>query len=295
MMRRLMRACVAMAIAILVSGVVAGCTPARLKSPRARLEAAESWALAIGDGMLAGEPETVAARFADYDLVVVDGVDATPEHVAALQDEGTLVVGYLSIGTIEPDRPWTDELMPNALELWQEWGEYYADVSAEDYRTIVTGEVAPDLLGKGFDGLFIDNIDMVATHSNQALGMSELVVALSTLVHQEDGVLIAQNGFGVIEQLQLWGSLDGWNREDVSWTYDFEHEQYLRADAVAHLAAIEELTAARERGVVTFATDYTAEGDRQAALAAVEAAEEAGALPFVSDIGLTRLTSGGVR
>lgn len=278
---------VAAALAI----AVAGCTP---PTARERLHDAETWTFAIGDGTLDDSAEAVAERLGGSDLVVIDGESASPEQVAAVRETGAVVVGYLSVGTIEPWRGWYGEVAQHTLEYWPEWDEYYADVSAEEYRATVADEIAPALLGKGFDGLFLDNVDMVESHPEQAGGMRALIEALSALVREDGGVLLAQNGFDVMERLGLWDEIDGWNREDVTWTYDFDAGEYVRVESAEQAVALDELRRARERGVVTLATDYTAPGDADAVAEAAAAARSVGALPFAGDIGLTRPDARGV-
>src|SRR5689334_4717776 len=84
-----------------------------------RMAGVRSFALALGDG--------AANRDLDgYDLVVVDG--STPaRRVKQLRAGGAIVLGYLSVGTIESYRSWFKAAKPYRLELWDDWGEWYAD------------------------------------------------------------------------------------------------------------------------------------------------------------------------
>ena len=82
-------------------------------------------------------------------------------------------------------------------------------------------------------------------------------------------------------------AIDGWNREDVTWTYDFERQRYVHQRPGATRAALAELRDMQSRGLVTTATDYTRAADHRALDEAVANACGAGALPYVSDIGLT--------
>ena len=155
---------------------------------------------------------------------MVDGEEASAGVVSALQDEGSVVLAYLSVGTIEKWRSWYDDLRRYRLSAWQDWkDEWFADVSKGGLRDALADEIAPGILAKGFDGLFLDNVDMIEPkrHKKQRDGMRELVARLGEVVHSDDGLLFAQNGY--------WGSrvpaaaaLDGWNREDVTWAYDFD-------------------------------------------------------------------------
>ncbi len=279
------RATVAVAAAICV--LAAAVTPA---AENGRALPPQSFAFAIGNGNLAGGPEQVAERLGEFDLVIVDGELARADEVAALRARGVTVLGYLSVGTIEKWRSWYRRLKRFRLGAWADWkDEWFADVSKAKLRRRITTEIAPRLLAKGFDGLFLDNVDMVETrnHAPQRDGMRELVLALSTLVHGDGRVLFAQNGAPVLDKLGLIDAMDGWNREDVTWSYDFDRRRYVHLRAGETRAALRELSEMAARGLVTTSADYTGAGDDEAAAEAVANACSVGATPYVGDIGLT--------
>lgn len=251
----------------------------------------DSWAFAIGSGTLQG---VRGGRYADYDLVVLDGQEAKHRHIDAVHDAGGLVLGYLSVGTIERYRPWYRRLKPYRLEAWKDWkGEFFANVRKRGYRRQIARRIAPRLLAKGFDGLFLDNVDMIEGHRRQARGMRKLVRRLSGLVHADGGYLFSQNGYSILGP--LIGDLDGWNREDVTATYDFDRDRY-RVNGPRRIAGAQrELRKVAEAGLVVTATDYTKRGRGRIARGAVANACEAGALPYVSDIDLRRTPRGAAR
>jgi polysaccharide biosynthesis protein PelA len=253
-----------------------------------RLGMVKSFAFAIGSGDLRGDPAAVAARYEPFDLAVVDGEEAGRGEVRAMRRSGTLVLAYLSVGTIEPYRSWYRLLRPYRLpSRFEQFGEWYARVNAAGYRRAIAGRIAPRLLAKAFDGLFLDNTDMIETHRRQTPGMRRLVALLSRRVHHDGGFLFSQNGESVIGPMLR--RYDGWNREDVTSTYDFESRSYRRVSRAEHAAALAALRRFRDRGLLTLATDYTAANDAGTRRRAVTAACGAGALPFVSNIGLTRI------
>jgi uncharacterized protein (TIGR01370 family) len=243
-----------------------------------------SFALALGLDL--EDPESVAP-LAGYDIAVLDGEGASAATIADLQDGGTTVLAYLSAGTVEPGRPWfaAAEDEPWLLDHWDDWDEWYADVSEPGMRSLIA-DAAEEELAKGFDGLFLDNTDMVQAHPDQRPGMIELVAALDAAAGP-DRVIWAQNGDPIAAGIA--DHLDGWSHEDVSWTYDFDTEAYVRVSDDDHEAAIAMLTILSERGLEVTATDYTDGTDDGAAREAASAACDAGAIPFVSDIGLTRI------
>ena len=155
-----------------------------------RLRGVHTWAMAIGTGALAN----VMRRPGAFDLVVVDGEEIRRAQVLKLRRHGTLVLGYLSVGTIESYRWWHSAADPYKLELWGDWGEWYADVSRLGFRDLIANRVAPGMLNKGLTGLFLDNTDMVETHAAQRPGMQRLVRRLARLVHSRNRLLFTQNG-----------------------------------------------------------------------------------------------------
>jgi uncharacterized protein (TIGR01370 family) len=247
------------------------------------LDEVETWALALGSGQLrAGATD----RLGRFDLVVIDGQEAGPSQVAALRRQGTIVLGYLSVGTIEPWRPWYRRAKPYRLrDRFEEFGEWYAATSRAGYRRLIARRVAPRILRKGFDGLFLDNTDMIENHPRQGRGMRRLVATLDRLV--EDRLLFTQNGERVIGPTLR--HYDGWNREDVTRTYDFDRGRYAPVPRRARRSARRGLRRMAEAGLLVTASDYVARGARRATNAAVRAACVAGALPFVTDIALRRL------
>jgi uncharacterized protein (TIGR01370 family) len=207
--------------------------------------------------------------------------------VRKLRRHGAIVLGYLSVGTIESYRWWYAAASPYRLELWGDWGEWYADVSRPGFRQLLAARVAPRMLAKGLHGLFLDNTDMVETHAAQRAGMRALVARLARLVHGRGKLLFTQNGDSSIGPTLR--HYDGWNREDVSWTYDFDREQYVRVGSAERAAALAAIRRIRGRGLLVTTTDYLPRGRRDAASQAIRTSCRAGALPYVSDIELSRV------
>ena len=267
-------------LALLVA-LIAAVPGSATAAPRdERLGDVRDFAFAIGSGAL-DKP------LGEYDLVVVDGVEASRRRVAQLRRRGAVVLAYLSVGTIERGRPWSRAAARFRLDRLEEWDEWYADVNARGYRRLVAGRVAPSLLRKGFDGLFLDNTDMVEEFKKERAGMRALVRALSALARGRGGLLFSQNGQASIGPLLPF--YDGWNREDVTSTYSFKRKRYVRtspAQLADAQAALRRISAA---GLLVTTADYTAAGDLATEQAAVANSCAAGAIPFVGDIGLRRL------
>jgi endo-alpha-1,4-polygalactosaminidase (GH114 family) len=271
-------------------------------SPAGPSPAPQSWAFAIGNRTVDGSAAEVGGRLGRFELAVVDGEEANAAKIEAIHDEPgeTTVLAYLSVGTIEKWRGWYQAVKQYRLKAWQDWkDEWFADVSRAGLRRTIADEIAPEILDKGFDGLFLDNTDMVETrnHRPQRAGMEKLIEMLDELTESRGDLLYAQNGGpGMLEGYDNQGveplisHFDGWNREDVTWTFDFDRREYVRNGRSDRLDALEELRQIHDQGLVTTATDYIEldDGVSQGECKAVGNAEGVEALPYVADIGLTR-------
>jgi len=272
-------------IATLALGISIGTGSSAKSSSATRLASAHSFALAIGDRTLMGN---LNKRYASFDLVVVDGESARARDVTAIhRASGGLVFAYLDVGTIESYRGWYKAAKRYRLEYWGDWGEWYANVNAPGLRSLFLKRVAPAMLAKGFDGLFLDNTDITETHPAQKPGMRALVAALSRLTHARGKLLFAQNGAGVNWPLRRF--YEGMNFEDVSFSYDFDRQAYTRNGRSAVARAQKGIRRFRRAGLKVTATDYLPAGDRRDVTVAVRNACAAGALPYVSNIALTRV------
>lgn len=285
MMRRWVEALLVMLVlstVALLAGKPSSTAIGAVRDPR--LARVHSWSFAAGDGALLG---SLRARYAPFDLVVLDGEAASASQVSLLRGMGKVVLAYVSVGTIERYRSWYAAAAPYRLDYWGDWGEWYADTSHTGYRDLMTHHVAPALLAKGFNGLFLDNTDMIADHPRQRAGMIQLVHALALLVHRRHDFLFTQNGEGTIGP--MLHDLDGWNREDVTSTYDFGSRGYRRVSADDSNSARQALRDIAAAGLLVTAIDYARADDSAAIATSVRNTCQSGALPYVSDINLTRV------
>lgn len=210
--------------------------------------------------VFAGYP---ASTLAGYDMVVVDAVpdregraDTSREDVAELRSRGTLVLAYLSVGTVERWRHYAGRV-PAAWTLgtvaaWE--GERYVDPGRPGWRTILRDE-ARRLAHEGFDGLLLDNLDVTEGFPRARPGV---VRAVRELRRAAPGlVLVAQNGLSVIDSVPI----DAIVHEDVFSRAERGYRATRPAETARLLGA---LRALRDRGLPVFTLDYTEPGAPEA-------------------------------
>ena len=225
--------------------------PATAPTAPRRLAAACAWAPVLGG--------TGLDRAGGFDVVVVDAVaqrdgyvGTAREDVRALQADGALVLAYLSVGTVERwrhyaagvPRSWT----LGAVDGWP--GERFVDARKAGWRALMARE-AQTLAAAGYDGLYLDNLDVAELHPRTAAGVVKLVEGLADAA--PDLLLVAQNGLAVADRLPI----DGLAHEDVFWRWD---GRYRRSTAAERAELLPGLRALRDRGLPIFTLDYAKPG-----------------------------------
>lgn len=259
-------------------GIIRGVTSSDLAARRRRLGSARRWAPAFGC-------DPAACDLSGYELIVIDGAgerdrDAAP--VAAVLPalrRAALVLSYLSVGTVEEWRPYAAQV-PEAWKLgavpgWP--GERYADVRAPGWRRLMA-EQARTLAEAGFDGLYLDNLDVAEEHPALADALVELVGELRDAVPEL--LLVGQNGLAVADRLPI----DAIAHEDVFWRWE---DGYAPSPPGETAELLTELRRLHARGLPVFTLDYAEPGSAGAAEAARRSVAE-GFHPAVSVLALDR-------
>ena len=102
-------------------------------------------------------------------IVVIEPDDYSPEEVQTIRKKGYKVLGYLSVGTLEKYRPWFKEFSKYKFEKLDDWpDEYYIDVRKNPWRKFLAKR-ATEIKEKGFDGWWLDNIDVYSEHKSKAM------------------------------------------------------------------------------------------------------------------------------
>jgi uncharacterized protein (TIGR01370 family) len=221
------------------------------------------------------------------DLIVVDGLPeaagddaAARARLEAARRTGALVIAYLSVGTVEDWRPY-------ALEVPSEWtfgpvpgwaGERYVDARAEGWHRIMA-RAAAGLQALGFDGLFLDNLDVAEDRPQTKDAIVALVEGIRAAAG--DVLLIAQNGLATIDRLPV----DAISREDT-WSR-WEDGRYGPSAPRETAAILAGLRRQRARGLVVLTLDYTQPGDPRAEEIVARSRAE-GFVPAVSVLALDR-------
>ncbi|ALM74349.1 endo alpha-1,4 polygalactosaminidase [Thermococcus barophilus] len=144
-------------------------------------------------------------------------------YIKELKSKNIIVVGYLSLATIGGWEPWAGEV-PDSVIIghWETWNERETDFSSPQWRDIVLNKAVPYILSKGFDGVFLDNLDYVDKYPEKREAMVELIKAIRE--KYPDIVIVANRGFSIAEEITPY--VDYILFEDFITYYDFNGNKY---------------------------------------------------------------------
>lgn len=266
----------------LAAGLSLGATPA----PAARLVGIDSWAAFYG-------PQASREALQGPDLLVLE-----PDHPwspASFRRPGQRILAYLSLGEVHKTRSYYPALEkaralagPNP-----DWpGAVRLDPRSEAWRKLVLGAIAPALMTKGYDGFFLDTLDVGAylERERQYPGATVAMARLVSDLHAKfpQAVIVANGGLDLLPHAA--DALSGVAVESVFTDYDFASKQYrMRAADGARERAQWLSSTVTPYGLPLLVLEYVAPdatGSRTGVAGEVKAA---GFVPFVSDIGLEHL------
>ena len=140
-----------------------------------------------------------------YEQVVVepDNID----DIKPLISKGIKLFAYLSVGEINPSRPWFSEI-PDQWLLGKnaDWGSSIVDLSNKDWQSYLLDKLMLPLWKQGYKGFFLDTLDSyqrISDDSIQRLIQQQALIDLIRTMHERfPGVkLIFNRGFELLPDI----------------------------------------------------------------------------------------------
>lgn len=132
-------------------------------------------------------------KITKYETVVIDAQYFEKEDIKYLHDNKQTVYSYFNVGSLENFRPYYNEYKEFALGEYENWEEeVWMDVSNNTWRYFLEHTLAPEILDKGVDGLFIDNLDVYYEYHTEAI--YEGVKSILNYLYIQDTYLIINGG-----------------------------------------------------------------------------------------------------
>ena len=172
-----------------------------------------------------------------FDVVVVEPYEVPDEeYLRNLKKSGTIVLAYIDVGKAEDWRYYWKFLDKNALiKPDQDWdGEYFVDINNDSWQEAIVDYEIPYILSlgdssndsttyHGYDGLVLDNIDIIDRYPEMKTGMYKLVRDIS---QSYPGLLIVPNrGFEILPL--IYPFIDAFKFEELCHGHDQKLDRYM--------------------------------------------------------------------
>ena len=151
-------------------------------------------------------------------IIVVEPEDYEKDEIKAIKEKGYKVLAYLSVGTIEKERSWWKKYSKFKLDQLPDWPkEYYIDVRKTDWRKFLVTR-AEDLLEGGYDGWWLDNIDVYSEYKSKA--MFTAIAAVFQKLKAMEGYVMVNGGSEWLDDAidrkeKLTKYINGYTQEEV--------------------------------------------------------------------------------
>lgn len=236
------------------------------------------------------------SAFEPYELVVLDGENHTlPAH---LVDRGKTVLGYLSLGEIEQNRSWFAAVKDEGLILMENrnWpGSFFVDVRDTRWTSRVIEELIPDILRRGFQGVFLDTLDnpveLERRDGKKYQGMTDAAVRLVLTIrrHYPEIKIMMNRGYELLPGVGK--AIDMELGESVFSEYKFDSRTYGLVDPKTYQLQVKWLQSAARKfpDLAIYTLDYWVPGDEGGIARIYKEERGNGFIPLVSTIALDQI------
>jgi len=122
------------------------------------------------------KPESIKG----YSYVILESKHYLPSNIRVIKSQNEKVFAYISLGEVNANAPHYQELKGHTLGRNKIWDSYYLDLrSAATVETIMT--IVDETFEKGYDGLFLDNLDNFTIHGPQKNQKNEILALLKKI------------------------------------------------------------------------------------------------------------------
>lgn len=165
-----------------------------------------------------------AAKIKGYEYVILEEKNFNKDEISLIKKNNKKVVAYISLGEVNANASHYNLLKNNTLGKNKNWNSHYLDLKSEK-TTIVLMRMIKKSLDKGFDGMFLDNIDNYGSFGPQKSQRKELVALISKIKKQYPNHLLIQNsGAELIKE--TYNDVDALLFESVATNFSFTDNVY---------------------------------------------------------------------
>lgn len=183
-------------------------------------------------------PESVAS----YKMIIVDPDHYSRAEIQEFQDRKIKVIAYLSLGEVDSSRWYFPYLDKEGLLLGRNpyWNAFYLNLASPEVKKVLFNKVLPNIMIKGFDGLFFDTVDDVAPYGINSHLQKDMIEIIERIRGTYPKIFLIMNG-GLFLLDKVATNIDAILVEDVASRYDFSSKRYSYAPEPQFMEKIDTL------------------------------------------------------
>lgn len=160
----------------------------------------------------------------NYNLLILESNHYTKKEIALLRKHNTKVIAYISLTEISKNASNYIDFNKVILKDNKNWNSSYLDLKNKNAQSLLKRQIK-ELVEKGFNGLFLDNIDNVGPYGFHPEMKTELLSIIKFIrKHYPKIYLIQNSGLDIIEETSTY--IDEIAKESVFTSYNFETKLY---------------------------------------------------------------------
>jgi uncharacterized protein (TIGR01370 family) len=170
------------------------------------------------------KPESIKG----YHYVILESKHYLPSNIRVIKSQNEKVFAYISLGEVNAHAPHYAKLKNHTLGKNEIWNSYYLNLKSDKTKAVLM-TIVDDLFNKGYDGLFLDNIDNFTIHGPQKDQKDELVELLKMIREKYPKKQFIQNaGLDLISETDPY--VNAIAIESIATSYSFKSKKYQLRD-----------------------------------------------------------------
>lgn len=221
------------------------------------------------------------------------------ESIAPLLTQGTSVFAYLSVGEINPGRPWYSQIPKHwILGKNSAWGSSIVDLTNKDWHDYLINKLIAPLWKRGYQGFFLDTLDsyqLLSKDPQQQNAQQQALINLIRNLHKHfPGIkLILNRGFELLPAIA--DDAIAVAAESLFQRWDPANNRYMAVPDNDRDWLLNKLKQVHEQyGLQIIVIDYVAPNQPKLARQVAEKISELGFTPWVSNPAMDMVGIGAV-
>lgn len=164
------------------------------------------------------------AKIKGYNYVILEEKNFKTEEIKLLKKHNKNVLAYISLGEVNSNAIHYNLLKNRTLGKNNNWNSYYLNLKDKSTSVVILSLVNK-ILDKGFDGLFLDNIDNFSSFGPQFAQRNELIALIQKIKKQHPNHILVQNsGAELIPDTKNF--IESVLFESIATDYSFKGNEY---------------------------------------------------------------------